>query len=66
MKDNDKIHRGYRVNFHSKKQLLKSLFMVHNESVNIWTHLLPLLVLLCVFAAFYIGVDDLRFKTKMS
>lgn len=37
--DNEFIHRGYRVNFNSIKKVLGSLFMVHNESVNVWSHL---------------------------
>lgn len=38
--DNEYIQHGYRINFHSKRKLCKSLFMLHNESVNIWSHLL--------------------------
>lgn len=30
MQDNNHIHSGYRINFTSKRRLLKSLFMVHN------------------------------------
>lgn len=40
--------------------------MVHNESVNIWTHLLPLLVFVFLLFSFYYVVDDLEFKKKMS
>ena len=39
MKDNIAITHGYRINFNNPKKIIKSLFMVHNESVNIWTHL---------------------------
>jgi adiponectin receptor len=39
IKDNDYIHHGYRINFHSCGKILKSLCMCHNETVNIWTHL---------------------------
>jgi adiponectin receptor len=37
---NTNIKNGYRVDFRQKRQILKSLFMVHNESLNIWTHLI--------------------------
>jgi adiponectin receptor len=37
---------GYRVNFNKKRQALKSLFMWHNELINIWTHLLGALFVL--------------------
>ncbi|CDW83122.1 adiponectin receptor protein [Stylonychia lemnae] len=38
--DNEYIQRGYRINFNSKSSLCKSLFMLHNESVNVWSHLI--------------------------
>lgn len=38
--DNEYIQRGYRINFNSKKRICKSLFMLHNESVNVWSHLI--------------------------
>lgn len=38
--DNEYIQRGYRINFHTKKRICKSLFMLHNESVNVWSHLI--------------------------
>lgn len=45
MKDNEHITHGYRINFDSPKKIFRSLFMVHNESVNIWTHFVPALIL---------------------
>eukprot|EP00347_Sterkiella_histriomuscorum_P020952 403335825 len=38
--DNEYIQRGYRINFNSKKRICKSLFMCHNETVNVWSHLI--------------------------
>jgi predicted membrane channel-forming protein YqfA (hemolysin III family) len=35
--------RGYRINFFSLKQLLRSMCMMHNETINIWTHFLGFL-----------------------
>lgn len=40
MIDNEYIQRGYRINFNTKRSLCKSLFMLHNESVNVWSHLI--------------------------
>ena len=37
---NPHILNWYRMNFETHVDCLKSLFMVHNESINIWTHLL--------------------------
>lgn len=40
LQDNEFIHTGYRLYFNSSKKILKSLFIWHNESFNIWSHLL--------------------------
>jgi hypothetical protein len=32
---------GYRINYFSWKSLVKSICHTHNETANIWTHLLP-------------------------
>lgn len=34
------IRTGYRINFASAKAIFKTIFMIHNESINIWSHLL--------------------------
>jgi len=45
-RDNEYIKRGYRVNFNTIKRILRSLFMIHNESMNIWSHLLGVIMFL--------------------
>ena len=56
MKHNEYIIRGYRINFDSGKKIIKSLFMIHNESVNVWTHLVGamVIVLLIVYTAIFL------------
>lgn len=44
MVDNDHLHSGYRKNFHSKRKLVKSMCMKHNETMNIWTHFIGAIV----------------------
>ena len=44
MVDNDHLHSGYRKNFHSKSMLVRSMCMAHNETMNIWTHLIGAIV----------------------
>jgi adiponectin receptor len=36
----DCLKSGYRIGFNSLSKILKSIFMIHNETVNIWSHLL--------------------------
>ncbi len=40
LRDNEYIKHGYRIDFNSTKKVFHSLFILHNESVNIWSHLL--------------------------
>lgn len=37
---NNYLMKGYRVGFRTLKEVFKSLFMIHNETMNVWTHLL--------------------------
>ena len=57
---NKYIVTGYRVNYDSWKQILHSLFEWHNETVNIWTHLVGFVVyigVLCFIGFSQIGED---------
>ncbi|KAF4979600.1 hypothetical protein FZEAL_4229 [Fusarium zealandicum] len=51
-RDNGYIHSGYRQSRGSYMHSFRSLFYLHNESVNIWSHLLGAIVFL--FGAAYI------------
>ena len=46
--DNEYIMTGYRIGFKGIKNGLRTLFMAHNETVNVWTHLLGKVFFLCV------------------
>lgn len=61
MKDNEHITHGYRIGFDSPQKILKSLFMLHNESVNVWTHLLPALIVLffVLYLLIFVGPTSL-------
>ena len=41
MQDNHHIHSYYRRASYSYKRSFASIFQLHNETVNIWSHLLP-------------------------
>lgn len=47
-RDNAFITSGYRPTSNSYRRSLASLFALHNESVNIWTHLLGSLLFTCL------------------
>jgi len=45
---------GYRINFNTFPRILRSLFMLHNESVNVWSHLLGVLLFIgLIFHTFH-------------
>ena len=55
---NKYILTGYRINFVTWRQIFGSLFQWHNETINIWTHLVgfvTFLLVLCVFGFSQIG-----------
>lgn len=51
MQSDPYIRRGYRRQLDSFSACFQSIFYLHNESVNIWSHLLPTLVYLSVLLA---------------
>lgn len=57
LNDNEFIVRGYRLNFSSIGRIFRSLFMCHNESMNVWSHLLGAIVFLGLlwYVAVWIG-----------
>ena len=56
IKDNEYIKNGYLLNCNSIKKSIKSLFVLHNELVNIWSHLLGALffIILIFYTIFFI------------
>jgi hypothetical protein len=44
MVQNKNIKNGYRINFNDGWKCFKSLFMIHNETGNVWSHLLGALI----------------------
>jgi adiponectin receptor len=66
MKDNLHITHGYRINFNTPKKILKSLFMLHNESVNIWSHCLPAIVIVIFLFSFIFFIDGEAMRQSMN
>lgn len=63
LKYNKFVHTGYRINFNSKKRVFKSLFMMHNETMNIWTHLGGAIILIGL--VIFLSVSVSTFDTKV-
>lgn len=56
--DNQYILTGYRVPSYSYRGCIQSLFYLHNESVNIHTHILGAFVFVCIFLSLYTFSDQ--------
>ena len=57
---NKYIVTGYRINFVTWRQIIRSLFLWHNETMNIWTHMVGFFVytvVLCVVGFSQIGEE---------
>eukprot|EP00823_Brevimastigomonas_motovehiculus_P002471 TRINITY_DN1507_c0_g1_i1.p1 TRINITY_DN1507_c0_g1~~TRINITY_DN1507_c0_g1_i1.p1 ORF type:complete len:453 (+),score=28.10 TRINITY_DN1507_c0_g1_i1:61-1419(+) len=70
LRDNPYILSGYRVNLGLLRSV-KSLFELHNESMNVWSHLLAVfgLALLLVLTAFWVspyGIDRIGLSVPAS
>jgi hypothetical protein len=66
-KKNQYIDKGYRINFNTPKKIFKSLFMVHNETMNIWIHLFAAIVVVLGIGLFvWINTgEDMKERVKV-
>ena len=65
--DNEYIQRGYRINHDTNGRVFKSLFTWHNETVNIWSHCLGVLMFIIFLLGLLIWVvpSQLDFATEL-
>ena len=63
LQQNEYIKKGYRINCNSMSSALKSLFFLHNESVNVCSHLLGAIffLFLILFTSYFIT----NYKTQL-
>ena len=54
MRFNPYIIRGYRINYDSFRQCSKTLFMIHNETTNVISHLIGAVIYL--YMLYYVVV----------
>ena len=58
---NEHIHSGYRINYHSWNILFRSIWQCHNETTNIWSHLLGVVA----FVAFMVYIVS-KYSSSLS
>ena len=64
LQDNEYIAKGYLLNCNTFKKTFKSLFMCHNETVNIWTHLLG--AIFFFFLIFFTSIFVSNYKSQLN
>ena len=64
MQDNEYIKGGYLLNCTTFKKTFKSLFMFHNETINIWTHLLSAIFFFALL--FYTSIFITNYKSQLN
>lgn len=64
LQDNDYLHTGHRPPLYTFKECFKSIFRVHTETGNIWTHLLGCIAFIGISIYFTYNVD-IEFQEKL-
>lgn len=64
LQDNDFLHTGHRPPLYTFKECFKSIFRVHTETGNIWTHLLGCIAFIGISIYFTYSVD-IELKEKL-
>lgn len=54
MRDNEHLHFGHRPELKSFKECFKSIFRIHTETGNIWTHLIGFVAFIAMTIIFYV------------
>jgi len=55
MRDNEFLQFGHRPELNSYRECFKSVFRIHTETGNIWTHFIGFTIFVCVTILFYIN-----------
>lgn len=63
LRDNNYIKKGYRINCNSLKKAAQSFFILHNESVNVWSHFIGAVTGLVLIA--YTAIFITSYKTQI-
>lgn len=64
LQDNDFLHRGHRPPLPSFRACFKSIFRLHTETGNIWTHLLGCVAFIGV-ATYFLCSHDIQIQEKL-
>ncbi|XP_055353398.1 adiponectin receptor protein-like [Paramacrobiotus metropolitanus] len=63
LKDNDFLHFGHRPQIQSFRECFKSIFRIHTETVNIWTHMIGCIAFVAV-ATYFLAAENFAWTEK--
>ena len=63
LQDNEYIKSGYLIYCNTFNKIFKSFLILHNETINIWSHLLGAIFFLCLI--FYTSIFITNIKTQI-
>lgn len=64
--DNEHIITGYRIGFNTTRKIFRSLFMIHNESVNIWSHIIGVILFILLIGYTFVYLAPPRLNGTLS
>ena len=64
LQDNEYIKNGYLIYCNTFNKIFKSFLILHNETINIWSHLLGAIFFLCLI--FYTSIFITNIRTQIS
>ena len=64
LQDNEYIKNGYLIYCNTFNKIIKSFLILHNETINIWSHLLGAIFFLCLI--FYTSIFITNLKTQLA
>ena len=59
MRDNECIKSGYRINQKSFSDIISTIFRIHNQTFNIWSHMLGVLFYICVAIGIWLAYPNM-------
>ncbi len=62
---NQHITQGYRLNHKSPFQIVRSLFVLHNETINIWSHLIGAIIVFSFIVCFFVIIDKAEVEYQL-
>lgn len=64
MRDNEFIKSRYRLDYETNCEVLSTAFKCHNETVNVWTHLIGSMIMFILALFILIDYENLKYAAE--